>query len=299
MEQDSGFQDQPKTETINYGFLHQPKTETPETISDTIAAKLNTPITTKQDDKLTKISTNPLSPESLICQTCHKIFSTKSNLRKHERAAKCYSSLYCELCNRHFTKPALFKLHLENHKKTPEIHECNHCEKIFTTKAHLLEHQANRVCGEKRKKITDNEQSQMFKCDYCEKSYKQKRNLLSHVKQAHKPKTDEFTCDLCDGLEFSTKGALTRHIKQKHSNKQKITHSCDLCHKNFTNKSNLKKHLSQKICQKEKPDFITVVCSNCGFKEKRKSSINNNTSSSSSLPLIVNCSACDSVILIH
>ena len=170
MEQDSGFQ--------------ETKEEIPQnvynTISDTIAAKL-IPQTTK-DEKLTKISTNPLSPESLICQTCHKIFSSKSNLRKHERAAKCYSSLYCELCNRHFTKPALFKLHLENHKKTPEIHKCNHCEKIFTTKAHLLEHQANRVCGEKRKKITDNEQSQMFKCDYCEKSYKQKRNLLSHVK---------------------------------------------------------------------------------------------------------------------
>jgi len=251
------------------------------------------------DKPATKISPIPLSPDTdstLICQTCHKKFSTRSNYKRHLKAANCYPSLYCEICNKTFTKPALFKLHLENHKKEPEIHKCDQCSKIFTTKTHLLEHQLNRVCQKVAENMIDVAESKdaiRFKCEFCTKSYKQKKNLQSHIKQIHQ-KQEDFSCDLCGGIKFSTKGALTRHHKQKHQITGPIQSQnlvCKICSKQFNNKSNLKKHQLHKICLKQKSE--TVDCSSCGFRQTHFLK-----SDSSSSPLIVNCSACDSVIII-
>jgi len=255
-----------------------------------------------QKELLRKLLETPESPETTgpppkpRCQICHKTFGSKSNLRKHERRGNCYSSLYCEICDRDFVKPALFKIHQESHtqnEKVPPVeHQCNFCKKVFKAKNNLIEHQRDRVCQAKDRLKLEKVDTHEFKCEFCTNSYLQKRNLDAHVKQAHKPKYEyeKYACDICENLNFSTKGALTRHIKTKHSppNLDSKKYNCVLCLQQFSNKSNLEKHLKKQICQKQKPDFIN--CSNCGFRE---------TIQSSSTPKIVNCSACNSVILIH
>lgn len=330
-EKDSGFKETTKVIVKKVGFRNSPiksqntfqnisqntsqntsqnpsqKTSNP---TSKLSAKSPTPITERveivssesfwqsfwQKELLRKLLEAPDSPETTgpppkpRCQICHKTFGNKSNLRKHERRGNCYSSLYCEICDRDFVKPALFKLHQESHTHDERVsveHHCNFCKKVFKAKGNLIEHQRDKVCQTKHKLRLEHE----FKCGICTNSYVQKRNLDAHVKQAHKPKYEyeKYACDECENLIFSTKGALTRHTKTKHSShSDSKKYSCVLCLQQFSTKSNLEKHLKKQICQKPKPDFIN--CSNCGFRE---------TIQSSSTPKIVNCSACNSVILIH
>ena len=99
---------------------------------------------------------------------------------------------------------------------------CSTCDKRFSTKQHLKQHQS----------AHSNERK--FKCEICrdEKWFKTKNHLRNHMKFHSEP---SHQCDFCQ-KKFHNKSDL-----RKHSRTHK-TYACPACNSKFSTKRSLQKH---------------------------------------------------------
>ncbi|KAM3912164.1 uncharacterized protein RB166_020655 [Leptodactylus fuscus] len=119
---------------------------------------------------------------------------------------------------------------------------CQECEKSFTNKTNLLEHQSVHT-GERP-----------YSCQDCGKSFTWKSNLCEHQK-IHSDKIP-FLCSVC-GKSFNQKSGLIRHLRIHTGEKP---HSCSVCGKCFTNRQHLVEH--HRVHTGEKP-FSCPECGKC------------------------------------
>ena len=100
---------------------------------------------------------------------------------------------------------------------------CHKCNKKYTTKFNLKEHE---------RKV---HQGKLYHCKNinCQQIFEDKNSLSTHVLNVHDNK--EFQCEIC-GKDFIRKSTLKEHKANVHEG-QKFT--CDKCFKSFTQQSKL------------------------------------------------------------
>ena len=142
------------------------------------------------------------------CRSCGKLFSSKSNLKNHLN--KVHKAIFhkCNYCDNSYIEP----FELEAHVKSCHTYECDYCEKSFSSKQILKEH----------------ENIHTTKCDYCDKRYFESSDLIAHMQSVH-----YNVCDYC-GKSFSSKTILKQHI-HTHTTKNYFTEEkyCEFCGKDF------------------------------------------------------------------
>ncbi|KAH0624137.1 hypothetical protein JD844_007569 [Phrynosoma platyrhinos] len=107
-----------------------------------------------------------------VCNTCGKVFSEASSLRRHMRIHKGVKPYVCQLCGKAFTQCNQLKTHVRTHTgEKPYI--CGICGKSFISSGELSKHFRSHT-GERP-----------FICELCGNSYTDIKNLKKHKAKVH------------------------------------------------------------------------------------------------------------------
>ncbi|XP_055593158.1 zinc finger protein 665-like isoform X1 [Uranotaenia lowii] len=182
------------------------------------------------------------------CEHCPTWYATEEEATNHAQEVHL-NELYCQLCDRKFSRIAQVKRH---HKTThgdpadivqPKVKQyiCDKCCKKFKAKQSLLEHK-EADCG----------LNPTYECDTCGKLFLSNRILKKHAR-IH---GDEFPflCQFCD-KRFLTKVQVTVHERCHTGEKP---YECTFCAKRFAHHESLATHLSQHT------GIRRYMCSGCG-----------------------------------
>ena len=115
------------------------------------------------------------------CDICNKLFSNKSNLRKHIKSVHEKIKFKCEICDKEFSQEDNLQRHKKAvHSKNIEFN-CIVCERKFSRKDNLLAHKI--VC---------------CKCEHCHEQFSSPSELLNHIcpeKNTNEPAAKRFKPD--------------------------------------------------------------------------------------------------------
>ncbi|XP_074046975.1 myoneurin isoform X3 [Macrotis lagotis] len=175
-----------------------------------------------------------------MCNTCGKVFSEASSLRRHMRIHKGVKPYVCQLCGKAFTQCNQLKTHVRTHTGE-KPYRCELCDKGFAQKCQLVFHSRMHHGEEKP-----------YKCDVCNLQFATSSNLKIHARKHSGEKP--YVCDRC-GQRFAQASTLTYHVRRHTGEKPYV---CDTCGKAFAVSSSLITH-SRKHTG-EKP----YICGICG-----------------------------------
>ncbi|XP_060098458.1 myoneurin isoform X1 [Heteronotia binoei] len=175
-----------------------------------------------------------------VCNTCGKVFSEASSLRRHMRIHKGVKPYVCQLCGKAFTQCNQLKTHVRTHTGE-KPYKCELCDKGFAQKCQLVFHSRMHHGEEKP-----------YKCDACNLQFATSSNLKIHARKHSGEKP--YVCDRC-GQRFAQASTLTYHVRRHTGEKPYV---CDTCGKAFAVSSSLITH-SRKHTG-EKP----YICGICG-----------------------------------
>ena len=113
----------------------------------------------------------PRGQKKFQCTTCHKSFTTRSNLRQHTQLHTKEFSYYCEPCNKGFNNCSYFKDHVRSHEGL--TYKCAHCSKTFASKKNYSYHLSVHT-GEYR-----------FTCRGCNEGFNNKAKYERHKINCH------------------------------------------------------------------------------------------------------------------
>ncbi|XP_032754446.1 myoneurin isoform X4 [Rattus rattus] len=176
-----------------------------------------------------------------MCNTCGKVFSEASSLRRHMRIHKGVKPYVCHLCGKAFTQCNQLKTHVRTHTGE-RPYKCELCDKGFAQKCQLVFHSRMHHGEEKP-----------YKCDVCNLQFATSSNLKIHARKHSGEKP--YVCDRC-GQRFAQASTLTYHVRRHTGEKPYV---CDTCGKAFAVSSSLITH-SRKHTG-ERP-FICELCGN-------------------------------------
>ena len=77
------------------------------------------------------------------CQTCYKIFSKKSNLKRHKLIHYGDKDHQCDICKKKFNRKDNLKRHFAVHSGEKK-YQCTLCHKRFNDKSNLNRHKRNK-----------------------------------------------------------------------------------------------------------------------------------------------------------
>uniref|UniRef100_A0A8D0EHQ9 Myoneurin n=1 Tax=Salvator merianae TaxID=96440 RepID=A0A8D0EHQ9_SALMN len=203
-----------------------------------------------------------------VCNTCGKVFSEASSLRRHMRIHKGVKPYVCQLCGKAFTQCNQLKTHVRTHTGE-KPYKCELCDKGFAQKCQLVFHSRMHHGEEKP-----------YKCDACNLQFATSSNLKIHASTltyhvrrhtGEKP----YVCDTC-GKAFAVSSSLITHSRKHtglpwrqcdHSKKHRRQRQwktgkpyiCGICGKSFISSGELSKHFRSHTG--ERP-FICELCGN-------------------------------------
>ncbi|XP_015118610.1 zinc finger protein 236 isoform X2 [Diachasma alloeum] len=242
--------------------------------------------------------------ENLFCTECEDAFSTKAqldaHLKLHNEKWSSEDVRKCKLCNKQFTQPALYRLHIREHyrlqtkimKQTKRgttqktIYKCKICMKVFQKPSQLMRHIRVHT-GEKPYKCTictrafsqkSSLQIHMWRhvgvrpypCPHCSAKFSQKGNLNAHILRVHSAPEGEptYACSQCSCV-FKKLGSLNGHMKRTHAVPAEDPPTCDSSTETPT--SSIKSPDST-LDQLSKNDILQQALTNSGLTSKEKSS---------------------------
>ncbi|XP_033894428.2 myoneurin [Acipenser ruthenus] len=202
------------------------------------------PLSEDNADSLDSSEAEGLSEKQLkmkpVCNTCGKVFSEASSLRRHMRIHKGVKPYVCQLCEKAFTQCNQLKTHVRTHTGE-KPYQCDTCDKGFAQKCQLVFHSRMHHGEEKP-----------YKCDICGLQFATSSNLKIHSRKHSGEKP--YVCERC-GQRFAQASTLTYHVRRHTGEKPYI---CDTCGKAFAVSSSLITHARKHTG--EKP----YACRTCG-----------------------------------
>jgi len=149
-----------------------------------------------------KKTRRPRQKVEAMCDTCARVFSCKSLLKKHIQTAHIQpeDSAACEVCGKVFRA-----LHLVQHH-VREVHSsvtfwCEICGKTFGSKSNLKSH------------VQTHSTEKMHQCHLCEQSFNTSKYLSHHHIAVHK--LEDTPCHVC-GKMYKNKYLMRKHFKKYH-----------------------------------------------------------------------------------
>lgn len=201
-----------------------------------------------------------------ICYHCGDKHTSKDNLIDHiqgvhqsdQKDLRYKRKTMCPQCGRRFAKESSIKEHLEvcdgirRHRKVKTQHQCETCQKFYSTMKILKSHQ--KTCDESNVKKTE------YQCPKCFIFYKNAKCLANHMRQGCKKEGKEpsYFCKRCDGI-FNSVVDLKDHLLKEHNI---VDYQCEKCDKVFENNDEYTAHKAaehKKVVIKR--SFTCQVCS--------------------------------------
>lgn len=242
--------------------------------------------------------------EKYPCIQCEKTFSSKKQLRTHERQYPEYHKFSCGWCLKVFTTLQKLDKHLcfisqkgeefvmcsclqsfdsssefRSHIG-PKPHTCCSCKMIFSNVSNLMKH------------IRTHTQQKPFTCKECGRSFTQASILRNHL-SIHLG-TNAMKCDLCS-FSCKTPSGLFKH-KKKHAEGREVRdlrkistreYVCSVCTKRFRFHRNLSMHMKSH-------ETDECLCKDCGKLFTSKSKLSNHMRNNHGDPCV--CSICGKVL---
>ncbi|XP_053385515.1 uncharacterized protein LOC128550456 [Mercenaria mercenaria] len=227
----------------------------------------------------------------VVCKLCGQIFSGMDSFRVHKNKhlGKRY---YCTRCAKSFTTRDQLKLHERDHDNVRSF-QCPHCSAQFKRKSnlnrHIQQHEGARryvchICGKAfvlNESLTSHmkvhQTAPLLSCGVCAATFKYENSLKTHLKIHSNLK--DFKCKICS-REFLRKRTLEDHLKvhEKGTDRKALfttpVEFCTLCSKGFANAYGLKRHM-----RKHRMGILKCYNRSCG-----KNVVNNPEGSSSVRP---------------
>ncbi|KAI8424980.1 hypothetical protein MSG28_006881 [Choristoneura fumiferana] len=175
-------------------------------------------------------STKKISDAAFSCRECNKKFRFKQSYTTHVEMqhSKLPGAVSCDQCPvRCPDKKSLIQHIADVHER--EIFKCEHCQKEFVRRAHVLRHIAQKGC--------DGANVSMFPCEICDATFTRKDNLIVHLRLQH-INPNHFQCKHCS-YHTGNFSKLIIHTQKFHS-----AFECAVCKKKFHNDINMRRHVS-------------------------------------------------------
>ena len=140
------------------------------------------------------------------CNLCHQSFSLTRALRHHMKTHTGETGWVCEKCGKILSTKAMLDLHMASCGKKDKQHNCQSCNKGYTTKQALMAH----LKAKHRPAPTAEE----LTCPTCGKVFKLIKTMREHLATHKGP----YPCPVegCDERPFSLPKCLNRHLAEKH-----------------------------------------------------------------------------------
>ncbi|KAG6455146.1 hypothetical protein O3G_MSEX009061 [Manduca sexta] len=162
------------------------------------------------------------------CDICHKMFSSKSSIRRHMYIHLGLKPYTCPLCQKKFCHYLNMKKHMKklHASLVEESHICHICDKIFKTKEDLGVHISCHINNDI-----------VYKCIYCAKQFSHQLLLSTHEKE-HLI-NGRYHCTLCP-MTYECRNRLTNHVRSHLNIKDYI---CQFCGKDFLRLNSMRRHV--------------------------------------------------------
>ena len=140
------------------------------------------------------------------CDLCHQSFSSTRALRHHMKTHTGETGWVCEKCGKILSTKAMLDLHMASCGKKDKQHNCQSCNKGYTTKQALMAHlKAKHGPAPTAEELT---------CPTCGKVFRLIKTMIEHLATHKGP----YPCPVegCDDGPFSLPKCLNRHLAKKH-----------------------------------------------------------------------------------
>jgi len=144
--------------------------------------------------------TNQPPPDSLICDTCGKMYKTKYGLDLHNKNKHSLQYKHvCNVCQKGYNQKVQFRFHIASHAKLP-LNKCRFCKVEFYSHGSLKRHLES--CQGK---------DHRFVCDVCQLTFTRRYQLVEHVRGKHE--APRYVCPYKCGKRFNWRSSVKHHSK--------------------------------------------------------------------------------------